>query len=91
MPKKIVSARVPPEVSDGVDEFAERKNLNNTDALTELLEFALEHHPGNQVGGEEVDPERVYTVELTPKNDEHINEADVTPEEAINNVLNIYS
>lgn len=94
MPKKNVSARVPPELADGLDEFADRENMNRTDAMTELLRFALEHHPQNQAAdapGESVDPEHVYTVVLEPENAEHLEESDVTPSEGINNLLNVYS
>lgn len=45
MAKKNVSARVPPEIADGVDDYAEAWNMNRTDAMTVLLSAALEVDP----------------------------------------------
>jgi predicted P-loop ATPase/GTPase len=98
MAKKNVSARVPPQIADGLDEYAEEWNLNRTEAMTVLLKSALEDPPNpRQVdeGGEVNPTNRVYTVELEPENAEHLEEvledSDSTADEAINRVLSIYS
>lgn len=90
MAKKNVSARVPPQIADGVDEYADQWNLNRTDALTVLLKVALEEAPNPRevdVGAEVEAPDRTYTLELSPENAELIESADSEPEEAIQNAL----
>ena len=93
MAKKNVSARVPPQIADGIDEYAETWNLNRTDALTVLLKEALEDPPNPREveEGGDIDPvERAYTFELSPENAEYVEEADADPDEAINRVLDLY-
>jgi hypothetical protein len=93
MAKKNVSARVPPQIADGIDEYAETWDLNRTDALTVLLQTALEDPPNPrevEVGGDVSPTERVYTFELSPENAEYVEGADGDPDEAINRLLDIY-
>lgn len=93
MAKKNVSARVPPKIADGLDEYAETWNLNRTDAMTVLLGHALEDPPNPRHNDDvrELNPSgRAYTVELEPENAEYIEEADVEPGEAINRLLRLY-
>jgi len=97
MAKKNVSARVPPKIADGIDEYAELWDLNRTDALTLLLKDALEEPPKPRHVDEEGDvnpTERVYTVELEPENadflEEKVEEGGDSPEEVINRLLRVY-
>ena len=94
MAKKNVSARVPPQIADGIDEYAEAWNLNRTEAMTALLGFAVQNAPDPREVDVDADvnpAERVYTLELEPENAEHVEDSDVPVEQAINNVLSIYS
>jgi predicted DNA-binding protein len=45
MAKENVSARVPPEIAEGIDEYAETWNMNRTDAMTVILKAGLEANP----------------------------------------------
>jgi len=94
MAKKNVSARVPPQIADGIDEYAEAWNLNRTEAMTALLGFAVQNSPDPREVDVDADvnpAERVYTLELEPENAEHVEDSDVSVEQAINNVLSVYS
>nr|WP_192962903.1 hypothetical protein [Natronobacterium sp. AS-7091] len=94
MAKKNVSARVPPQIADGIDEYAEAWNLNRTEAMTALLGFAVQNAPDPREVDVDADvnpAERVYTLELEPENAEHVEDSDVSVEQAINNVLSVYS
>lgn len=93
MAKKSVSARIPPHVADGLDEYMETWDLNRTEAISVLLEYALTDPPNPRDVGDmgEVNPtEGVYTVELEPENIELIEDADVSASEAVNNLLNFH-
>jgi hypothetical protein len=90
MAKKNVSARVPPKIADAIDEYAELWDLNRTDAMTALLTYAVEDPPNPEHVGVEAEPnpsKGVYTVELEPELADTVEVEEVTPEEAINNVL----
>lgn len=81
---------MPPKIADAIDEYAETWNLNRTDAMTALLTYAVEDPPSpRQVGveGEPKPTKGVYTVELDAELAEMVEEADVPPEEAIENTL----
>lgn len=93
MAKKNVSARVPPRIADGIDEYAETWNLNRTDAITLILQRGLEDPPNPrkvEPGGDVSPTERVYTFELSPENAEYIDGVDGDPDEGINRVLDVY-
>jgi len=93
MAKKNVSARVPPQIADGMDEYAEAWNMNRTEAMTALLGYAVQEAPNPRevdVGADVNPAGRVYTVELEPENAEYIEDSDVSAEEGINNLLSVY-
>ena len=67
MAKVNVSARVPPNVAEGIDEFAETWNMTRTEAMTVILREGLQCKPSPQDHPEDADlnpTEGVYTVEL---------------------------
>lgn len=90
MAKVPISARVPAPMAREVDEYAEVLETSRTGAVTWLLEKGLTAAPAPwQVEGEH--PEvRTYTLELGPENAEVIEQADVPPDEAVNNLLEHY-
>ena len=94
MAKQIVSARVPPRLSDRIEEYKETWNLSQTEAVTALLMAGLADAPDplEVLGLEEGEAlSRVFTVELSPENAEYVcGSDDVTPEEGINNILDFY-
>lgn len=75
MVKKNVSARVPPPVADGIDEYAEEWNLNRTDAMTVLLRYAVSEWPTPEdvdVKGELAGRGGAYTLDLGPETREFV-------------------
>jgi hypothetical protein len=94
MAKQPLSARVPDEVSEGVEEYAETWDLTRTEAIERLLRFALEDPPAAWDMNEDpdVNPSRgVYTIELGDEAAESLEEVDDDPSVVIERLLNIYS
>jgi len=91
MAKENVSARVPSQIADGIDEYAELYDLTRTDAMTLLLERALEDppHPRDIEADSRYGKFRsVYTVSLSPANAESAEESEYSVEEYINMCIN---
>ena len=77
MAKKNVSARVPPQIADGIDEYAETWDLNRTEAMTIILRNGLENPPKPQQVREdgEIDVMKgTYTIRLEPEEAETVQE-----------------
>ena len=90
MAKKNVSARVPPQIADGIDEYAEVYDLTRTEAITLLLERALEDppHPKDVEADSRFGDRRpVYTVSLKPENADSAEESEYSVEEYINKCI----
>lgn len=93
MAKQPLSARVPDEVSEGVEEYAETWDLTRTEAIERLLRFALEDPPAawDMKEDPDVNPSRgVYTVELGDKEAEYVEEAEGNPSEVLERLVRIY-
>jgi hypothetical protein len=79
MAKEPISARVPQTVAQQVEAYAEAHDLSRTEAVTRLLQYAVNQSPPPEVGEEETDPEGdlnpVYTVRLFPDMAEYVTEA----------------
>jgi hypothetical protein len=93
MAKEPVSARVPPRVADGIDEYAEAWDMSRTDAMTVLLKSALEESPNPREvdGAGELNPAKgVYTVKLTPENADYIEDGEASVSERLNRLVEFY-
>lgn len=90
MAKKNVSARVPPKIAEGIDEYAEAWDLNRTEAMTLVLENGLENppRPGQVRKGGEIDPTKgTYTVKLGPEAAERVEEVMEDNDEDFQDIL----
>jgi hypothetical protein len=90
MAKKNVSARVPPRIADGIDEYAELYDLTRTEAMTLILEAGLEDppHPKDvEADSRFGDVRPVYTLSIEPRWAERIDEYDGTAEGWVNSAI----
>jgi hypothetical protein len=91
MAKENVSARVPPKIADGIDEYAEVWDLNRTEAMTLILRNGLENppRPRHIRDGGEIDPLKgTYTIALEPEEAERVQEVMEENDEDIQDIIN---
>lgn len=90
MAKENVSARVPPQIAEGLDEYAETWNLNRTDAMTVILKTGLEVNPDPESGGGNRS-NHTYTLGLDPETADMLSEAaratETTPPEYLEELV----
>lgn len=74
--KTPISARVPKQLADQVESYAEAYDMTRTEAVTRLLEFAVNQSPPPEAGEGERDVDGdvnpVYTVALFPDIAEYV-------------------